>query len=815
MSSVDRRKFIKTTAAAGLASLPALQTAQALSARAGLLGVQPELAPPRPLSPADYTVHAVPQSAVKITDAFWTPRIEANRAVSIHHCFERIGNGDFGTSKLVEGAAHMLAQRPDPELAAYVDKRIDDILAGLERRVPGPEQSVRVSGHFLEAAVAYKQLTGKRKMFDAALRYADQMDQVYGPGKASYISEHEGLKIGLLSLYRETGDERYWRLAKFFADERGKEDYPRKGEYAKDRTYAQDYARVVDQKEALGHCVRATFLYIPMVDIAALAGSKPYRSAVEQIWRDAVTHKTYLTGGIGSIRFHEQFGADHELPNLSSWNETCAAYGNVVWNHRMFLLERDAQYIDVMERVLYNALNVGVSLKGDRFFYQNPLKSFGDYERFEWINTPCCPPNVVRMMASLGTYIYATDAARDLYVNLFVDSDTSVSMNGTAVKVQQRTRYPWDGAVRVQVDPAAPAAFALHVRIPGWSRDAVMPGDLYKFVNGPPPDGSATLRINGQAQKITLEKGYARIERTWQPGDVVELSIPMPVRQIVTHPAVEEDRGLVALQRGPLVYCAEWPDNGGRALNIVVPEHAALDSEFRPDLLGGVQVIRGRVQAIARDGDDAPIHTVDHELTAIPYYAWANRGMGEMAVWLARAPKQAWLPPVLPANVARVTHFGGVQKGWTGYNDQNDDLGAVYDGWQPLNSADQSHRFFRLRSPVGEPAWIQYDFKAPTKISSARVFWFDDKRFCKIPSSWRILYQENGEWKPVQGANYPVIKDAFNVARFTPVTATAVRLEVEPQTVQYHAGEVGPPAAMFINEDVAWRESGVIEWAVV
>lgn len=339
-----------------------------------------------------YAVTPVPLTQVDILDDFWAPRMEVNRKVSLWHCFNKMEEpDDFGTPKLIEAAAYMLAKRPDPKLEAYVDHVIDKLVTQLTIRLADPDKAVRVPGHFLEAAVAYYATTGKRKMLDAALEDAKVIDANFGPGKRDYISEHEGQKIGLLALYRQTGDDKYSALAKFFMDGRGKDEYPRTGEYAIDRTYAQDHEPVVKQDEAVGHCVRAMFLYIPLTDLAALTGRPEYRKAADKIWEDVVHHKLYLTGSIGSIRFHEQFGSAYELPNLSAWNETCAAYGNVVWNQRMFQAHQDAKYIDVLERVLYNGFADGVSLNGDRFFYQNPLRSFGNYERFEWIDVPCCP----------------------------------------------------------------------------------------------------------------------------------------------------------------------------------------------------------------------------------------------------------------------------------------------------------------------------------------------------------------------------------------------------------------------------------------
>ena len=811
MCSIDRRDFLRAAAGAGLVPLPSV-----LEHLAGAPGADPGLlagfdAPPLPPSDDDYPLRAVRFDRVDIQDEFWRPRMDANREVSLRYCFDRFGDGGFSLSKLIEAAAYMLEERPDPELEAYVEQRIDGLLAGLEQRIETPEQSVRVSGHVLEAATAYAGVTGKSRLLDAVVRVADRMDSIYGPGKETYISGHEGLKIGLVALYRATGDDRYWKLARFFADERGKDDYPRTGEYALDRTYAQDHKPVVEQFEAVGHAVRATFLYIAMTDMAALSGDVAYVEAVHRIWEDQTHLKTYLTGGIGSTRFHEKYGDPHELPNLSAWNETCAAYGSAVWCHRLALLDRDARYVDVMERVLYNALLVGVSLRGDRFFYQNPLKSFGDYSRFEWINVPCCPPNVIRMVASIGNYLYATDPSGALYVNLFTSSDARVEVAGVPVRLRQETRYPWEGRIRLLVEPEREVAFPLYVRIPGWARGEVMPGELYRFADADPVP--PTLRVDGRALPLDMVRGYARIERTWRPGDVVELDLPMPVRRVLAHAAVEDDRGRVALQRGPLVYCAEWPDNGGRALDIVVPDGASFESEFQPRLLDGVQVIRGDVEAIQEDsrGESAP--TAPHRLTAIPYFAWANRGMGEMAVWMAREPGKAWRSPGPPPPIAAVRTSGGVEKSWTGYNDQNDDLAAIHDGREPINSADQSHRFFRMRPPVGERAWLEYEFEAPAPVSSSRVYFFADKRFCNLPESWRLLYRDGEEWRPVatDGA-FTVEQDAWSTVEFEQVVTRALRLEVEPRTVSYKAGQIGPPAAMFIDEDVEWREFGVIEW---
>lgn len=765
-------------------------------------------------APHDYAITPVPYTAVDVTDAFWAPKIEVNRTVSIQHVFDRSeAHGGVAPPQLVEAAAYMLTKRHDPTLEARVDASIDRMAATVTARSSDPDEAVRVLGTYFEGAVAYYRATGKRTALDAALKAANAIAAAYGPGKKTYIAQHEGLAIGLLSLYRETGDARFRDLAKFFVDERGRDDYPRVGEYALDRTYDQDQEPVIQQTEAVGHAVRAMYLYIPLADVAVLTGGPQYLNAVDRIWQDAVFHKTYVTGAIGSVRFHEQFGAPFELPNLSAWGETCASYGNIVWNHRMFLLHQDAQYLDQLERVLYNGFLDGVSLKGDRFFYQNPLMSYGNYDRFDWINTPCCPPNVVRLMASLSSYIYSTSAS-DIYVDLFVGSHARIPWGRSIVSLRQETRYPWDGVVTIHVDPAQAATFALDVRIPGWTADDVMPGDLYRFTDH--ERAPVALRVNGREVTAPRVKGFARIDREWHPGDIVELNLPMPVRRVLADPRVRDDVGRVALERGPIVYAAEWPDNGGHALDLVIPDEASLSSEFRPDLLNGVVVVRGAVREVTRNSATGAVHSEPHQLVAIPYYAWANRGMGEMAVWLPRDPSLARPTPIVPPDpIATVTSSGGIDKKWTGYNDQNDDLAAVYDGVTPLSSADESNLYFRMRPPVGQAAWIEYTFKHPTTVSTSEVYFADDRRFCKLPASWRVAVLEGGEWKPVTTTGrYTVLKDQFNQIQFTPVSTTAVRIEVEPDTHHYKAREIGPPDAMFLSRDIDWREFGVIEWRV-
>jgi uncharacterized protein len=779
------------------------------------------LAMSRPAEPSrDYPAQAVPFTRVRITDAFWAPKIEANRRISIPSILsESEKRGELlevePTFKTVEGAAYTLMTHPDPALEARLDAILDRIIASL---VPPDRDKIWTeatwdrqlypAGHFIEAAIAHHQATGKRKALEAALVIADRLAAIYGPGRRHMVPNHEEIEIALVRLYRHTGQRKYLDLARYFLDERGQPTHPSQGENA------QDHKPVADQTEAVGHCVMAMYLYSAMTDVAALTGDPATRAALDRLWSNVVSGKMYLTGGLGSIRFHERFGAPFELPNVSGWAETCAAYGNALWNHKLFLLTGEGKYADLMERILYNGFLVGVSQSGDRFFYQNVLKAFARYERFDWINVPCCPPNIVRLLATLGSYIYARSGS-DLYVNLFVGSEADVDIEGGRIGLVQETCYPWTGSVRLTVNPDRSRSFGLLIRLPGWTRGEVMPGGLYRFVDK--ARGAVRVAVNGRSVSATPEKGYAILRRTWKRGDVVEIELPMQARRVVARDEVREDRGRIALSRGPLVYCAEGPDNGSGALNVFLPDGPALAETFRPDVLGGVTVITAAAAARKPGRTTGAADSEPRTLTAIPYFAWANRGPAEMAVWIPRRAELARTTPVpLPNGVSRVSAFGELAKRKTGYGDQNDDLAAVHDGIEPLGSADESSLYFRLHPPDGRPGWVQYDFAAPTEVSSAEVYWVDDRRFCRLPESWRILASDDGQrWLPVSARGpYKVEANGFNTVTFGPLKVRAIRLEVEPQKIAYQAGRGGPPDAMPLSADVVWRECGIIEWRV-
>jgi DUF1680 family protein len=613
-------------------------------------------------------LQALPFTEVVMADEFWAPRIETNRKVTVPYCFKkceetgRIDNfakaaglmkgkfegkyfNDSDVYKVIEGAAYSLRSHPDPKLEEYVDGVIDKIAAAQwedgylytfyslpERQSEKRWTNTRVrhelycAGHFFEAAVAYYQATGKREILDVAIRLAEYIDSVFGPDKKRDVPGHEEIEIGLVKLYRITGNEKYLKLAKFFIDERGR---------ARGRElygpYCQDHRPVVEQDAAVGHAVRAGYLYCGMADVAALTGDKNYVEALKRIWQNVVAKKLYITGGIGATGKGEAFGDDYELPNRTAYCETCAAIANAMWNHRMFLLHADAKYIDVLERVLHNGFLSGVSMEGDKFFYRNPLASDGKKQRSPWFGCACCPTNVVRFIPSVPGYVYANNGD-NLYVNLFIAGSGTFKLADNRVVLKQETRYPWDGDIKIRVEPQQPAEFAIYVRIPGWAQNQPVPSDLYRYMKK--NDEKVTLQLNGDRVALDIDKGFVCVERRWKKGDVIELNLPMPVRRVLCNEKARENADKVALQRGPIVYCAEEADNGKNVSRILLSADVRLKPEYRKDLLGGLCVISARIRSWHLDRE--PVFPDKQTFVAIPYYAWSHRGPGEMTVWLPR-----------------------------------------------------------------------------------------------------------------------------------------------------------------------------------
>ncbi len=621
-------------------------------------------------------------------------------------------------------------------------------------------------GHLYEAAVAHYQATGKRSLLDIALRSAELLDKTFGPGKASIWPGHQIIEMGLAKLYRVSGDQRYLDLAKFMLDERGPGSREGAG-----KPYTQSHVKVVDQTEAVGHAVRATYMYSGMADVAALTGDTAYVNAIDKIWENVAGKKLYITGGIGATAAGEAFGGNYELPNMTAYNETCAAIGNDYWNHRLFLLHADAKYIDVMERTLYNGLISGVSLDGKSFFYPNPLESKGQHQRQAWFGVACCPGNITRFLASVPGYVYA-QRGDALWVNLFMASSADVKMdNGRTVKMTQSTRYPWEGAVKMTVEPDQSAELTINVRIPGWARNEPVASDLYRYVDKSSPP--VTLKVNGKTEPVRLDKGYVALNRTWKKGDTIELNLPMPVRRVAANSQVAADKGRVALERGPIVYAAEWADNaGGKVRNLVLTDSQPLTAEFKPDLLRGVTVVKAKATALSLD-EQGRTTRKQVEMTAIPYYAWANRGAGQMIVWIP-STEAAGTPARFPAltSTAKVTTSG--RKNPRAVTDEDDPRssrdGSFYFDWWPAGSA--------------ASGWIEYAFDKPATVSESELYWFDDapRGGARVPASWRILYKDGADWKPVENSGaWGIEKDRYNKVSFKPVSTSALRLEVNFQ----------------------------------
>jgi DUF1680 family protein len=512
------------------------------------------------------------------------------------------------------------------------------------------------------------------------------------------------------------------------------------------------------------------YMYSGMADLAALSGDPAYVQALDKIWDDVASKKMYVTGGIGAAGGIEGFGPAYELPNASAYCETCASIGYVLWNWRMFLLKGDSRYFDILERTLYNGFLSGVGMSGDRFFYPNPLESFGQYHRSPWFNCACCPSNIVRFVPEIPGFVYATQGD-SLYVNLFVGSESNLTVGARKVRIEQQTRYPWDGTIKIVVHPESAAEFGVNVRIPGWAVERPAPGDLYQYMDN--QGGAVTIYINGSAVTPEVVQGYARLRRTWEDGDTVEVNFPMSVRRITANAAVRDDAGKVALERGPIVYCAEWPDNGGQVTQLVLPDGSQLAAERREDLLNGVTVIKGEATALFAGQRAGQVDRRKQELIAVPYYAWAHRGEGEMIVWLPRDESLARpVPRSTVASTSAVSASGGKA------------AGAINDQWEPASSNDHAHPYVHWWPNKGTLEWVQYEFARPATVSAAEVYWYDDtgQGECRVPASWQLFYRQGEQWVPIKAIDpYGVEKDMFNRVRFGPLQTRGLRLEVQCQ----------------------------------
>ena len=700
---------------------------------------------------------------------------------------------DSDVYKVIEGAAFCLAVQPDDDLHKRLEALIARIAAaqepdgylytwrtmhpdtpvhpwiGKQRWEKDPDLSHELYnlGHLYEAAYAYERATGSRTLLNISLKSAELLWKDFGDGKLRIPPGHQVIEMGLAKLFRATGDERWLKLADLFLQFRGGGS-----------DYSQNHQPVLDQTAAVGHAVRANYMYSGMADIAAMTGNARYLKAIDRIWENVVTRKMHLTGGCGARGAGEAYGDDYELPHRC-YNETCANIAFMFWNHRMFLMTGEGKYMDVLERALYNSVLSGVSLSGDHFFYPNPLEydgkeknNHGHAGRAPWFGCACCPPNILRLIASLGGYAAAVRDDR-LYLNLYAQSELECEIVGTAIRLEQETTYPWNGDVRLTVRPGAPARFKLCLRLPGWVRGAPVPGDLYAYAD--PSAASWTIRVNDQPADAVENKGYLEIERDWVDGDVVMLDLPMLVRRVTGHPAIEATRGRQALERGPVVYAVEGVDNDGSVFDLFLPEAATATDGFDPDQLGGVTVltVADAARAVRNAAGEAAASAA--VMKAIPYACWANRGLSPMQVWLPVEASGARLPPV-PTIASSAKLSVSFARGGMDPSRVNDQL-------MPRNATDGFAPNFDFWPHKGSQEWLAYEFAQPTPVKAVTVSWFDDTGTgeCRLPASWRLLYKAaDDSWQPVEAEGAYDIRKAEPVRLpIKPVTTRALRLEVQ------------------------------------
>lgn len=763
--------------------------------------------------PHNYPISPVPFTSVKVTSGtFWGQRLEASRQVTIPLAFSKceetgryknfeqaahpsesykVGGLSFDDTdpyKTIEGASYLLQTYPDKKMEAYIDSVLNIIAAAQEpdgylytSRTMNPKHPHEWAGrtrwskeedlshelynlgHMVEGAIAHYQATGSRKFLDIAIRYADCVCKEVGPnpGQACVVPGHQIAEMALAKLYLVTGDRKYLDEAKFFLDYRGKTTIK--------HDYSQAHLPVVEQDEAVGHAVRAAYMYAGMADVAALTGDSAYIRAIGRIWDNIVGKKLYITGGIGATSSGEAFGKNYELPNMSAYCETCAAIGNVYVNYRLFLLHGESKYYDVLERTLYNGLISGVSLDGGGFFYPNPLESMGQHQRQPWFGCACCPSNICRFIPSLPGYVYAVKD-RSVYVNLFLSNQSTLQVSGKKVELEQATEYPWNGDVALTIGPNKAGQFALKIRIPGWVRNRVVPSNLYEYTDGKIPGYS--ISVNGQPVTASLtDDGYCTIDRKWKKGDRVNIHFDMEARTVRANGRVAADRGMVAIERGPIVYCAEWPDNSFDIMSALVNQ----SPQFKE---GTATIANTQVTTLQTDAQtlsfnkQGKLTAEDVTLTLIPYYAWCHRGSGKMRVWLSQDLSST--SPAQPATLSSESKLTA--------STRTSSLSAVNDRLIPKDGDDRSIPYYHWWPAKAKTEWLSYKFPEESTVQSCTVYWFDDGPWggCRVPKSWKVYYKDaQGEWLPVEEPDkYTTEKGCANTVNFKPVKTSSLKLEV-------------------------------------
>jgi DUF1680 family protein len=746
-------------------------------------------------------LQSVPFTQVQISDTFWSPRQKTNREVSLPHSLDMLeaaGNiknldlaiegkhtdysgpvfMDSDLYKVIEAVSFSLATHPD----ATLDTRLDGIIAKIAKaqmadgyldtwyQVNEPDKrftnlrdnhEMYCGGHLIEAAVAHYQATGKRTLLNVAIKLADNLDRVFGegPGKRAGYCGHPEIELALIKLWKATGEERYFKLAEFFVSHRGEHFFAKEHGTATERydgTYWLDQVPIRQQTAIVGHAVRAGYLLSGVTDVMAEDGDPGLKQMIDRVWNNATQRRMYVTGGIGTSGSNEGFTTDYDLPNFTAYQETCASVAMAMWNERLALLYGDAKYVDVMERTLYNGVLAGGSADGTKYFYDNPLASKGAHHRSGWFSCACCPPNEARTLASIGGYAYGV-SANDLYVNLFMQGSMKAKVGGQEIALDVKTQYPWDG--KVVFDVKQGGTFNLRLRKPEWCPEA-------------------SVKVNGETLTPSLEKGYLVLNRAWKAGDTIDYAMDMPVRRLEADPRVKDDQGRLALARGPLIYCMEAADNPGGVLNVALPADARLTTQLDKSILGGLVTINGT--GTCRTETDWPggLYRPHEELKsvkikAIPYYAWDNRAVGEMQVWIPTAP---------PVSVARGPE--GRAKVSVSYLSSNAQPNGVNDGVEPKSSGEQPSELCHWWPHKGGDEWVQYTWSKPLVSSGARVYFFDDtgRGECRLPSDWHLEYLDGGAWKPVAHSGaYPIQMSHWCEVHFSPITTTALRLTVTMQ----------------------------------
>ena len=778
----------------------------------------------------------IPFNRVELNDNFWLPRLKIQKEVLVPFALQktefsvenlrRVGaylKGEKVTErfegryyvasdlfKVMEGVAYLLMLEKDAALERKMDEIIDVIAAAQAAdgylyehhilpenlrnlsnnsgagRVPyskiSSSHELYNMGHMYEAAVAYFQATGKRKWLDVAEKNARHINAVFFEGDAAYnggkpvmlAPGHEEIELALVKMYQVTNDKFYLDMAERFVDIRGEKRNAR-------ASYMQEHMPVREQREAVGHAVRATYLYSAMADIVAVKGDKTLLPALNAIWHDIVDRKMHITGGLGAVPGIEGFGPAYVLPNRDTYNETCSAIGNLLFNYRMFLMSKEAKYVDVAEVALYNNILAGVNLKGDKFFYVNPLQANGHKifnhgyaGRSHWFATACCPSNLARLIPQLSGMVYShTDD--DVYCSFYIGSSTEMALKGGNVKLRQTTDYPFDGKVTIDVEPVDKSAkFTLWMRIPSWLNEKFVPSEIYSYVDGKQPN--YTLSVNGKAVQTEVVNGFVAIERKWRKGDRVELEMPMQLRYTKAVEQVEADRNRLCITRGPIVLCAEEDDNKHDVVGYFLSNGCASNSSiarFESGEMKGVPYFTVDASAIDNENKE-----VDDTLTLIPYYAWNNRGDNKcMNVWFACDAKTA-----RDGMEKKPQHIASVKASYT-YN--GDDAYAVIDGVHPKSSHDTSILRWTSYRQQDVPQTIEIRLKKRQPIESVSVYWYDDNSKVRRPDIWSAEYLLNGEWREYR----PYITDHFGIAlnQFNmvhpaaPIEAEAIRLKVVPQ----------------------------------